>query len=303
MESGEQNMLISDYYPDHEIFELVKESSDASSPVDSREASSVKREAEEDKSSSPVGDDVQRGFEIASGIAYWKGTLTTTPLTRPFRASRKTDVFDIADIDSQKALQLERLAVESLLKGKGAISVLVAGASSRMNVLEAPEEVKRMVEEGFLSKALVPVGEVDGQVITYLDAFGMNVSRLFKSIAEQAKLADRSYDDIYKNLVPLLSNEAYLPEHLKTLAKNNNYDLKAEEIQISLQPLGAKYVGTESDVNKLKNKFSSEEQYQKAVALSQDVKRRLETGDQSAVILEIMCVAAKPHVRMQPMTR
>ena len=286
LESGEQNMLISDYYPDHEIFELVKESSDASSPVDSREASSVKREAEEDKSSSPVGDDVQRGFEIASGIAYWKGTLTTTPLTRPFRASRKTDVFDIADIDSQKALQLERLAVESLLKGKGAISVLVAGASSRMNVLEAPEEVKRMVEEGFLSKALVPVGEVDGQVITYLDAFGMNVSRLFKSIAEQAKLADRSYDDIYKNLVPLLSNEAYLPEHLKTLAKNNNYDLKAEEIQISLQPLGAKYVGTESDVNKLKNKFSSEEQYQKAVALSQDVKRRLETGDQSAVILE-----------------
>ncbi|MCK5083478.1 MAG: hypothetical protein KAR31_11275, partial [Candidatus Omnitrophica bacterium] len=61
-------------------------------------------------------------YEIDTGNAYWNGDLTTTPITRPFRASREEDVKDMVTLREQEALLYERLALESLLKGEGYIS-------------------------------------------------------------------------------------------------------------------------------------------------------------------------------------
>ena len=91
---------------------------------------------------------------------------------------------------------------------------MIAGASSRMNTAEAPTEVKAMVDEEFLSKALVPIGMVDDRVITYLDAFGINVARLFTAIEKEAIRVGKNGRDVWKNIMPLLSNDVYLPEHL-----------------------------------------------------------------------------------------
>ncbi len=231
--------------------------------------------------------------EIETGVRYWKGELKTTPIERPFRASRKEDVVDINDLSEEEGRKLEKLAVESLLEGKGYISMLVAGASGRMNIKEAPEEAEKMVGGAELkSKAAVPVGVTpDGRVTTYFGEFGENLSRLLQSVDQAAQEAGLQ-SQVWENDVAFLSNDEYRPEHERLLKENNFYGLKPEQIHFFHQPLGAKFVGTPADVDKIKSQFKdekgnySEEKYQQAMANSREVERRLAEGDEEAVILK-----------------
>ncbi|MCR4337277.1 MAG: UTP--glucose-1-phosphate uridylyltransferase, partial [Candidatus Omnitrophica bacterium] len=229
----------------------------------------------------------QRELDAQAGNSYWDGDLKTTPVTRPFRASQREDLVDISELPEAEAARLERIGAEALLSGEGHISMLAAGASSRMNVHEAPADVRAMVEgKAIESKAGVPIGVVDGVVITYLDAFGENVGRLLRDVDAEAQRAGRE-SHAMETTVGLLSNDAYRAEHDEILRRNDYYGLDPQQVRFFHQPLGAKFVGTPADVEALyrAGKFASEEQYQRALAHSRDVERR-RAEDPSAVVLE-----------------
>ncbi len=223
-------------------------------------------------------------IQIARGVAYWQGSITTTPITRPFRASRKGDVKDIVNATPEEELRLERKGILSILQGEGDFMELIAGASSRMNVAKAPEEVKSMVDKKIESKAGVPIGIVDGQVITYLDSFGMNIHRLLEQIRQEARKAGVRTDRLDENELIFMTNDAYLKEHETIIAARQNYGLRPEQIRYVQQPLEPIYWATPADVEKLKSKFASEADYQAALAKSKDVESRLAAGQEDAVV-------------------
>ena len=226
-------------------------------------------------------------IEAQTGNEYWDGMIKTTPIERPFRASRKEDVPDITEISEEEGLRLERIAAESLINGEGYLSTMIAGASSRMNTGEAPEEVRQMVAgREILSKAAVPIGVVDGEVITYLDAFGISVSRLLAELDAVAKQAGRT-SKAYDNIVGFLSNDQYRAEQDAILEERGYYGLPEEQVRFYHQPLGAKYVGTVADVEALHagGKFGSEEAYQDALGLAQEVEAT-RRENKAAVLLD-----------------
>src|SRR6185503_14342883 len=209
-------------------------------------------------------------------------------ITRPFRESRQDDVSDVTEMNETDGLFYEQLAVRSLLNGEGYIATMIAGGSTRQNVHEAPQEVIDMIGGQELhSKAAVPISEVNGQVVTYLDAFGENVARLLSDIAAEAQRAGQP-SRVDQNSVGLLSNDEYRPEHDALIARSGGYGLRAGQIRFYHQPLGVIYVGTPEDVENLnaKGRFKTQEDYQAALALSMDVQRRLQEGDESATILQ-----------------
>jgi hypothetical protein len=227
--------------------------------------------------------------EIASAERYWKGELKTTPIERPFRASRKEDVKDIDDITPDEALELEKIAVGSLANGEGNITVLAAGASSRMNTAEAPADVRKMVNNKELgSKAAVPLGRTtDGKVATYLGEFALNIARLLGNVASEAEQAGMNGDKAWENNVTLLSNNEYRPEHDELLKEHGYFGLKSGQIRFFHQPKGAKYVGTPADVKaQNENKvFKSEEDYRQALAYSEQAERDYKSGNREALIV------------------
>ena len=204
--------------------------------------------------------------EIEMGVRYHHGDLTTSPITRPFRASQKEDVVDINDLSDTEALELERLGALAVAKGKGDIRLLAAGASSRMNVKDAPQEVLEMDVDGEIeSKAGVPIGRtLNGEVSTYLGEFGTNISRLFSDVNAEAEAAGLEAN-AFNNTVGFLSNDEYRAEHDGLLSSKNYYGLNPEKVRFFHQPLGAKFIGTVADVESLKEKFSSQEAYEEAL--------------------------------------
>jgi hypothetical protein len=220
-------------------------------------------------------------IQITRGLAYWEGKTVTTPITRPFRASRQADVADITQLSPTEAQRLEKLAIQSLLAGEGVIAMLAAGASSRMNVKDAPPEVKAMSHEHILSKAGVPIGSVDGDVINYLDAFGINVSCLLQQIKEKNNGAHQ----LKANDILLFSNEDYRPEQEKIIAGRKNYGL-LQQVRFLNQPLEPVYWAMLSDVEKLKSKFKSDADYQAALTKARDVEAKLKSGDKEAIVVK-----------------
>ncbi|MCK5179157.1 MAG: UTP--glucose-1-phosphate uridylyltransferase, partial [Candidatus Omnitrophica bacterium] len=226
-------------------------------------------------------------YDIDIGNAYWNGDLITTPITRPFRASLKEDVKDMTTLTEQEAVLSERFALESLLRGEGYIGILLAGASGRMNVDKAPKDARNMVGgRKIKSKAAVPVGKVDGRVITYLDAFGISVARLLMEI-ESAAQKEGQESKVMQNDIGFLSNDRYRSEHDEILLKNNFYGLSPELFRFYHQPVGAKFVGTPEEVEKLnaQGKFNTEEDYLEALEYSKTIAERRKT-DPSVVVLK-----------------
>ncbi len=225
-------------------------------------------------------------IQIARGVAYWEGKTVTTSITRPFRASRQEDVTDITTLSPSEKLRLENIAIQSLLQGQGVFAMMVAGASSRMNVKDAPPEVRSLSHENIQSKAGVPIGVIDGQAITYLDAFGINVSRLMQKINEESKNAGISNNQLDKNEVLLMSNDDYIKEQEGIIAGHHNYGLLPQQIRFFNQPLEPVYWATPADVEKLKAKFKSESDYQEALIKARDIQKKLAAGEKDAVVVQ-----------------
>ncbi len=224
-------------------------------------------------------------IQVQRGVKYWEG-ISTTAIQRPFRASRQNDVKDITALTPEEALRLERIGALSLLGGEGMIAMMVAGASSRMNVKDAPEGVKAIADHTIESKAGVPIEVVDGKVITYLDAFGLNIARLENELRQQAQESGVS-NKLDGNDIVLMTNEAYRAEHEKMIADQANYGL-VQPVRFFNQPLEPIYWATPADVEKLRQagKFKTEEEYQAALAKARRVEIDLAGGNNQSVVVQ-----------------
>lgn len=227
--------------------------------------------------------------EIETGVRYWKGELATTPVTRPFRMSRKDDAVDMDAMSPVELDRLERLGAESVAGGKGFIGMLIGGASTRMNVeRDMPDDVRAMAPGGaVMSKAAVPIGiDRRGEAVTYLDAFGENVQRLFTMIETEARHAGMC-PRVWENRLGLMTSREYLREHHRLLSRKRYYGFGRSGVRLFPQRSGAIYVATPEDVELLRarGKIKDEEAYRKARAISEAAGERLRNGDREAVVL------------------
>ncbi|MEI8011263.1 MAG: hypothetical protein WCI27_02110, partial [Candidatus Omnitrophota bacterium] len=188
----------------------------------------------------------QRQYSVESDLkeygeqirAYWSGTKDTTAYNSNIKAAGPDDVRMVDEMDEKDAILYEKVAVNFLNEGKFMAGTMVAGASSRMNVEEAPEYVIDMNGgKKFLSKALVPVGkrEDEEKPITYLGYF----MRDFKALEDQIKEAAEAagvVSKVSKNGVLLLSNETYLPEHVQAIREHGGFGFSEDRVHFYLQP-------------------------------------------------------------------
>ncbi len=219
--------------------------------------------------------------ELEKGKAYYEGRLDTTPISRPWRPSIDADVDAIFKMDTAERLEYIALAVESLIKGKGVIGTLAAGASSRMPTSEAPEEVKELIQgREIKSKAAVPVGVLDGQVYTFLGAFLKNIERL------QNQISDLARSDVRPSVL-ILSNQDYREELQTELDRESRYGLDESQFVVFNQELGNQYVATPEHVRNLYESGKIDKaRYDQAIEISENVQKRLSDGSIEAVILE-----------------
>ena len=122
------------------------------------------------------------GARSALGEAYLEGRLAQARLRGEFRPSRREDVTEIERLARAERSAAIARGIEALRRGEVAYGVLAAGASTRMNLAEVPPEAHRLLERAggaeIKSKAMVPVVEIDGRVLSFLDLFLANVVRL-----------------------------------------------------------------------------------------------------------------------------
>lgn len=226
-------------------------------------------------------------FFVETGLRYWRGELQTAPIARPFRASRREDVVDASSLPAEKKLHYARLAARSVLNGEGVFSMLVAGASSRMNILEAPDDVRRLMGgRGVLSKAAVPAGvDAEGRASTYLEEFGLNVSRFLALLGAEAKHAGAS-SRISENEILLLSNDEYRAEHDAILERAKHFGFDKKRVRFIHQKLGPKFVATPADVEKLRTALGESGRFEEALKISRDAEQKIRSGKNDAVILD-----------------
>ena len=218
-----------------------------------------------------LAEDVQAYAPVVAG--YWGGTAGTTPYPYPIRPGVKEDLEVIPEMDEALALQDEQSGAEAARAGILGFINLEAGASSRMNVKEAPPEVVEMNGgKPSSSKATVPVGVVPegshkGEVVTYQDYFMHDVAGLLRDVAAEARAAGKP-DRTTNNRVIILSNEEYLKEQVELTRQHKSYGLPATNIDFVLQPLAPTFQARPQDIEdmKAKNKFASEEEYQRRLA-------------------------------------
>ncbi|HSD11035.1 MAG TPA: UTP--glucose-1-phosphate uridylyltransferase [Candidatus Binatia bacterium] len=122
------------------------------------------------------------GARSALGEAYLEGRLAQARLRGEFRPSRREDVTDIERLASAERHAAIARGIEALGRGEVGYGVLAAGASTRMNLADVPPEARHLLEragrEEIKSKAMVPVVEIGGRVLSFLDLFLANVVRL-----------------------------------------------------------------------------------------------------------------------------
>lgn len=248
--------------------------------TDQEGVSSEARDSRKDSSMLATPDEIEAAIDYHKARA--QGISATEPIPGDFRGSLKEDVVDITEISDEEAARLEKIGMLAVLRGKGYFSTLIAGASSRMNVLEAPEEVKELVGgQELKSKAAVPVGVIDGEVHTYLDVFGINVKRLLESVKQEAEAVGLP-QNVDGNKVLFLSNDGYRAEHEALIANSNSYGLKEEQIRFFHQQLGPKFYATTRDIEELN---ISEEAKERALVKAREVEQAIESGNTSAVIV------------------
>ncbi|MDR3112851.1 MAG: UTP--glucose-1-phosphate uridylyltransferase, partial [Endomicrobium sp.] len=220
---------------------------------------------------------------------YSDGKITTAAISKPIRPVEKQDVANLRDLPRENQLRLIYKGMIAFMGGRVMPTMLAAGASSRMNTAEAPQDVKAMVDGEINSKAAVPIERLDnGQVITYEDAFFGSLAALARQIEALAKEVgiDLKMSDVRAGY---MSNASYEEEQRAILEKHGFYGLNPANIRSFNQPLGVKFVANISDVRKkAPQEFKSaadKAEYFARLAYSADIKTKVDAGDAAAAIV------------------
>lgn len=199
------------------------------------------------------------GERTALGQAYLDGGLRQRPLQGEFRPSARRDVEAVAGLSPIDRGRAMARALAALRRGEVATAMLAAGASTRMNVAGMPASARRLLElsgrEQPLSKAMVPVVEVDGRVYNFLDLFLLNAARLARETEARSP-------------VLLLVSEANAAEIHGALEAADWYGLGRENVPTFAQTLDRQIIATPEDVARARRNFASEADVVSALELS-----------------------------------
>ena len=197
------------------------------------------------------------GARSALGEAYLEGRLAQARLRGEFRPSRREDVTEI-----ERLVRAERSAaiargIEALRRGEVAYGVLAAGASTRMNLAEVPPEARHLLERAgraeIKSKAMVPVVEIDGRVLSFLDLFLANVVRLSSETRTSCPIV----------LLVSEANREEIEGHVGRAA-----EISPEAVFPFCQTLDPQIVASVADVERSRKNFASERDVESALELS-----------------------------------
>jgi len=195
----------------------------------------------------------------ALGEAYLEGRLAQARLRGKFRPSRREDVAEIEALGAHEREEAIAAGLGVLRHGEVAYGVLAAGASTRMNLAEIPAEARRLLERAgraeLKSKALVPVVEVGGRVLSFLDLFLANVERLSRETGTTCPM------------VVLVSenNGEEIERHIAGASK-----ISSDDVLAFRQSLDAQIVATAADVERARKNFASDRDFASALELSKE---------------------------------
>ncbi len=193
----------------------------------------------------------------ALGEAYLQNQLAQARLHGEFRPSRREDVAEIETLDAVERRETSRAGLDALRRGEVAYGVLAAGASTRMNLAEMPAAARRLLERAgqteLKSKALVPVVELDGRVLSFLDLFLANVERWSAETHTACPI------------VVLVSeaNGEEIEQHVARSCK-----IPSDGVMTFRQSLDPQVLATVEDVERARKNFASERDVESALELS-----------------------------------
>ncbi len=206
---------------------------------------------------------MERPWEIgersALGEVYLGGGFAQEKLRGEFRPSRREDVVELESLDRRERCEAVARGIAALRRGEVAYGVLAAGASTRMSLADVPAAARRLLERvgrsEIQSKALVPVVEVGGRVLSFFDLFLANVARLSHETATSCPI------------VVLVSetNAAEIGEHVMCAG-----GIPAEDVVLFRQSLDRQIVATAGDVEHARKNFASERDVESALTLSRE---------------------------------
>jgi hypothetical protein len=197
------------------------------------------------------------GGRSALGEAYLEGRLAQARLRGEFRPSRREDVTEIERLGRAESQAAVERGIEALGRAEVGYGVLAAGASTRMNLADVPPEARRLLErarrEEIKSKAMVPVVEVGGRVLSFLDLFLANVARLSAETGTACPIV----------LLVSEANREEIEGHVAAVG-----EIARDRVFSFCQTLDPQIVATVADVERSRKNFASEGDVASALELS-----------------------------------
>jgi hypothetical protein len=198
------------------------------------------------------------GARSALGEAYLEGRLAQARLSGKFRPSRREDVPEIDRLDARERSAAIAGGIAALRRGEVGYGVLAAGASTRMNLAEVPPEARRLLERAgrgeIKSKAMVPVVELGGRVLSFLDLFLANVVRFSRETETSCPIV----------LLVSESNREEIEGHVGGVA-----EIAQDAVFSFRQALDPQIVAAVADVERSRKNFATERDVASALELSQ----------------------------------
>lgn len=195
----------------------------------------------------------------ALGEAYLAGRLAQAKLQGEFRPSWREDVLELDALDRSERRAAIALGIEALRRGEVAYGVLAAGASTRMSLADVPPAARRLLERAgrvdLKSKAMLPVVEVGGRVLSFLDLFLANVIRLSSETATSGPIV----------VLVSESNAEEIEAHIARATA-----ISPGDVVTFRQSLDHQIVATTADVERARANFASERDVESALALSRE---------------------------------
>ncbi|MDP6442987.1 MAG: UTP--glucose-1-phosphate uridylyltransferase [Pirellulaceae bacterium] len=206
---------------------------------------------------------IEIGDISAMGHRYLDGQLKQHRLHGEFEVSRRSSIQHLGDVgDRQRELWRQRGLAE-VRNDSVIFGVLAAGASSRMDLSKAPDEVREMMEAAGIaqlptSKALVPVALDRGRAYAFLDLFLENVRRFAEPVGVEPNtlvfVSEKNRADIAEHIRNAFGEQTGLVGRIHTL----------------VQQLAPQIVASRADVVDRKENFEDEAAWRRACELSSE---------------------------------